>query len=495
MWAFAERLDGKLTKPQLKSWLEWSYDVQFKFVEATGRNSIFFAHCQERENIDIDALAMRTTTLMRIMQIQSFNAMQPVALAAAALHHEYKTHLRLSPGSEEVSKGFIDSANTIAARMLTLPGVQALLVQCDTCRDSPLNRIAVLQAIVSKARTPDNIAYVVAGIVDAFYNGNFTDAATSVSDYRSGGVIEMYLLKFGLKQYFLGEFLQSQGWGHSVSGILTCVFKDFQSYRSKCGYGHNRLPLDFLTDEHDETFRTALSGSADAFFVLVEEVCFSTSCNDLLSELQSKGLKPKDCMTHGQIKTLADKVLALRQAELGFGQEPASAVTVPDDDDGIEDIIKNENAPGSSSAQRSPPQKFKQAALETISDAVAEKLTAEGQADLDWGAVAHLVDRSLRKCVSLVPGDAPIDELKSAIASSAAGKFVPLRSAESLMNDALSASQPSGPAGKLYRGRVLVIYDISTSGEASARAQYRGCPLRIHVLGYLLLFWSSREMA
>ena len=127
MWAFAERLDGKLTKPQLKSWLEWSYDVQFKFVEATGRNSIFFAHCQERENIDIDALAMRTTTLMRIMQIQSFNAMQPVALAAAALHHEYKTHLRLSPGSEEVSKGFIDSANTIAARMLTLPGVQALL--------------------------------------------------------------------------------------------------------------------------------------------------------------------------------------------------------------------------------------------------------------------------------------------------------------------------------------------------------------------------------
>ena len=459
LWGLSDRLAlGDLSSETITCWLEWGYDVKFSFVKITG-NGLFWAHSQEREDVDVDGHAMGTTTLMRIMQINSFNAMQPAVLSAPVLTEEYRRHLRLSPYSEPVKEGFVDSAMTVASRLLALPGITPLLAQCDSCQGSPLNRIAVLQAIVSKARTPVRIAYVVSGIIDSFYNGSFKEKSPSLSDFRCGGVVEMYILKLGLKDYFLGQFLHRQGWDRSVSDVLATVFSDFSSYRSRCGYSHSALTnKDFLNIETDESFRTQLSGSAEAFFCMVEEICFSASCDQLLKDLQHKGLNPHDCITHGRIKELVDKVLTLREAEMGKGNNPETVVAQLDEEE----------------AATAPPaveSSFKVAALLTVPQALWQ-----GEPDLDWDALAHTVDRSMRRCITLLPGDLPMEQLKKEVGSSPAGKFVPLASAESLMNAVNSSS--SSNTDRLYRGRVLVVYDVATSGEANSRAQYRSCPLR-----------------
>ena len=80
-------------------------------------------------------------------------------LTVDAMIAVYTAELRVSERNpEKLTKSFVDMAFTVWDRALSKPDIQAIVLQEEEYHSgSMFNKIAKLQAIVSKARTEDNI--------------------------------------------------------------------------------------------------------------------------------------------------------------------------------------------------------------------------------------------------------------------------------------------------------------------------------------------------
>ena len=334
---------------------------------------------------------MRTTTLMRILQVSAFQDFQNTPLNAKALTQVY-SNLKLSASSEPVNEGFIDMALTCKKRLLSIPDMTKALVHGDSIPGWPLNRIAVLQAIIGKARTPTHIEWVVYALMDQFFNGDFkTTACPSLADFRKGDVVLMHVLKFSLKQYLLGEFMTRQCWSPEVCQNLLDVLDFHKAYRSRCGYSPNALEPPVTTV--DESFRVVLPLSADAGFKAIEELVYGSACNQMLLTAAAAGKRAIDVVGTGRFKELIDAALTCREIEIGIGTQLMAQ------DDNTPELP---DAWPENSLVLLPPETtdttFKTQLLDTLPRSLSTKVTDDtaGVDTHDWQTVEHQLKRKLK---------------------------------------------------------------------------------------------------
>ena len=460
--------------------------AKFVYVSVPTKIDAFWKSGQHLENIKVDAFAMAPTQIKRIYQIACFQSLQPTPLTANKLADAYAVNLKLSPHSEAVSTGFVDNAMTIMNRMLNLPDVAEALRDADGDPASPLRKADALQRIIQKVRLPGHIRFVTLGILDAYHNGDFKDTGNpSMVDLRQGDFLQSWLLRSEFKNYLMGEFVRRLEWDDQlvmkqnksfhVSDLLVDVYESHKSYSENCGWSANAkkgIALALV----DETWRSCIPRSAKAFCQLIELSVYGNVCSGTFGEAAAKGRRMMDLVEMSPIKALVDQCLAFRDEERGVGQTPANAVvdvsgpckTRSDDDDDDE-----------SPTSESPPEPFKDLVMDKVSKTTADFLASKDA--IDWIALQHAVAKKLNSSVKLLDGSATETELKNNLASTAAATFVPLRSNDVLRSKLVVApptTEPTPEVALAFRGRVAILYDVSTAGESTSRPDHRVCSLR-----------------
>ena len=169
--ARAIKAAGDEDDAQLEKWRDLlrSVPMKFKFM---GKEALYWASLNFREAMDTSAVAVRRTLLQRIFEIVAFQEDRQIS-GAHAVAEQYAQNMRYGPRSEQVTKGFVDSAITIEDRMLSIPECRKILCEADDLDDSVFNQITKLQMVVSRARTPEMISWCVRHLWDMQQNNQF----------------------------------------------------------------------------------------------------------------------------------------------------------------------------------------------------------------------------------------------------------------------------------------------------------------------------------
>ena len=177
---------------------------------------------QAREDALTDGFAVGRTALGRVYDIVRIKHDMESAgqrASAANIATQFSANLKLCKHSEPMAVATIDSALTIANRVLTSPRSLAVLTWCEENMGpsyNPWSKIYKLQEVVSRASTSENIDWVFESITDSV-RMSFLEArdisVRNIGDRGTKSLAGCALLKLGLLDYFLGEFLRSSKFG------------------------------------------------------------------------------------------------------------------------------------------------------------------------------------------------------------------------------------------------------------------------------------------
>ena len=176
---------------------------------------------QAREDALTDGYAVGRTALQRVYDIVRIKHEMESAgqkASASAIAAQFSANLKLCKQSEPMAAGTIDSALTIANRVLINPRSLAILNWCEENLgpSTPWSKIYKLQEVVSRASSPENIDWVFESITDSvrmLFLDSTDVSVRNIGDRGTKYLAGCALLKLGLKDYFLGEFLRSSKFG------------------------------------------------------------------------------------------------------------------------------------------------------------------------------------------------------------------------------------------------------------------------------------------
>ncbi len=124
-----------------------------------------------REDVSQNHAALRLSALQLIYELVHFKSRHERVhgkCSSKVIADAYRAGITFAETCETVTDSFVDQAMTFDARMLSNDVVATILLDCDDKfgLQTPFNGTTKLQAIVSKARTPEKITWCVASIAD-----------------------------------------------------------------------------------------------------------------------------------------------------------------------------------------------------------------------------------------------------------------------------------------------------------------------------------------
>ena len=176
---------------------------------------------QAREDALTNGFAVGRTALQRVYDILRIKHELEAAnqkSTAASIAAQFSANLALSKHSEPIAVSTIDSALTIASRVLSNPRSMAILQWCEENLGplTPWNKIYKLQEVVSRASSPENIDWVFESITDSVRMSFIEAGDVSVRNIGDRGTKYLAgcaLLKLGMRDYFLGDFMRASKYG------------------------------------------------------------------------------------------------------------------------------------------------------------------------------------------------------------------------------------------------------------------------------------------
>jgi hypothetical protein len=297
---FAKSIKDK-DEDAIKEWERAALTSVVEFHHMT-EDTIQYRSMQSRENLAADFEALRTTPLMRILSFGAFKVRVEASggkHSAADLLQKYKTFITLGPRSEKLTLSFVDHACTILNRMFVIPGMAKLLQEADDLPSgtNPLEGTTKLQAVISKARTPDRILLVVESILDSLRAGLLTHppplAAFTGSLPSSGGkgLVDLIIYKFELSHYLLHEWVVQHAFPAEQLITMRQVFASIRNYRKVCGYANSRND----SAEVSLTFRAGWPQSCEELFTIIEQILFDVTYDSYLKDALKNSSQPGDC--------------------------------------------------------------------------------------------------------------------------------------------------------------------------------------------------------
>lgn len=98
--------------------------------------------------------------VQRIFDINHRRHAMGARISVDAMVQLYRSEINMSDRNEQITRSFVDMAFTVWDRALSKPAIQRVVLEEEEYhKDSLFNSIVKLQAIVSKASSPDNIEF------------------------------------------------------------------------------------------------------------------------------------------------------------------------------------------------------------------------------------------------------------------------------------------------------------------------------------------------
>ena len=356
----------------------------------------------------------------------------------------------------------MDSAISVATRVFNIPKCMELLNwlddNCDKVKN-PFQSSSAFQALIDRAKTPDNIVLALSGLVDSFRMNQLDFGHFSVNKLKDPreSPIEIQLAKGRVKEVILSPaWLGGLKLMPEVTTKMAIVFADFSSVRTMfSGYpvpednADTDMCIANVNKDVDTSYMCGWGQSATLAFELFDAVIYSNEFNGRYKDLIKSRGTVEDFLTYpsvaARIEAIAEAVRSEQPAPNATGTGTGSSGSGGGSGGTPNSTVAD--ATGNSAAAVTTP-------VVAIDDSVEAKYLKMSEEDQrHWDKYIMKMVRSTVRCIN--------QDKKTTAAFIEAIKECPL---------CMIRGDPTGLVG--YH------FDIAKAGEAATRPDLRICPLR-----------------
>ena len=216
LMGMSEAVKSGAPTEELKAWRAAALTASFSFELMDTNEKFFWTSVNLREDLVTDYAEMSRTGLQKVMEIVTFKRNMKSTLgnlSAAKVAELYAANAKMSESSEAMSDSLVDQCLTVHNRVLKRADIYANIVQCETLWgvDSPWHKVGKMHAVLTRARSTENIQWVFESIYDALKRGFLKCEACSkrglVGEKGKRGIVDLFLAKKDMKAYMLTHFL------------------------------------------------------------------------------------------------------------------------------------------------------------------------------------------------------------------------------------------------------------------------------------------------
>lgn len=436
----------------LKAWRVILLSCRFVYLPLDSNDECWKQARQLREDIAQNYTALRLSALQAIYEVVHFRRRHEKLHGKAnakQIAEAYRHGIKFADTSEDVTDSFVDMAMTIDNRMLSNPEIAKTLMQSenDFMSHTPFNGVSKLQAIISKARSPEKILWAVQSIHDMCLNDMKGEQVSLryLQGTQSGaggkGLVDLLNLKYDIKEYIRSDLLaQYPLWGN-IRAKFGSVLENHASYRSAVG-ANQKEGLDL-------TWRASWPASAENAFQACEAIVYSDTYDTVLKTALRSRKSCEECFSAPGLSEIFAEI------DEEYAEEKKTSTGDGGDDDEkpeeVADSLSAADADASFDLGKfidADVAKSVSALVQNVDDANKEKVKS-------WkNYAAKLVDTHV-KLLAELPSE---QQLATAIGTSAAGQL----------------------RGDPHTGKhVGVVYDVKVSGETITQPAHRVASFRI----------------
>jgi len=150
----------------------------------------------------------------------------------------YTENLSSAAGGEAITERYVEFALKINDSFMTNSKIRLVVMALEEeyGQDSPFNSLERMKAIFDKVKDSTLLQWVMACIEDAYRSGAYgTHHALSANMLTGGaggkGDIDVWLMKFKLREHLLGSFMEKHPFNTVAKTQLRQVFSSHKKYR------------------------------------------------------------------------------------------------------------------------------------------------------------------------------------------------------------------------------------------------------------------------
>lgn len=238
----------------MQRWKTAALSTSFRFIVCDGEDERHFAGKQLREDFGANYVGVQQTAVAKIFDLMKFRARKERTtgkISHADIAQLYSQNVKFSEannidGQNEVptSTTFVEMATSVHKRVLSLPRCRELLLQADeSSHGNPIDSVCKLNALASRAKTPENIEWTIELMFDYVRSGALTKDQVGLrslegklAGQQGRGLVDLFIYKRGLLSHLSNIVLGKLNWGDDVHLAMRDAMTSIVVFRNKCGF-------------------------------------------------------------------------------------------------------------------------------------------------------------------------------------------------------------------------------------------------------------------
>ena len=400
------------------------------------------------------ATVVRLTLRQVVYNIQGFKVRKEATSgpqSAAKIADFHKQFCIDTPGEPVMSRGAIDTALTLHARVFALPRCEQIFSEIEERfgADHCLNQPTVVQELVYRARNPARIEWMLESIWDGMQQGTLDPHAitnTNIKAQTKNSIGDVMIQQKKLRDYLTSDWLDSIDLRSDVKAKLRDIFTSVKSYRTMYNPGN---VTGVASHELDRTFLFNWGPAAIETLNLFE-LCIFSDNQQVEFMLRMAVRQGKDAAETLAMKPFCDKLNEIKDLLKPPPPTPGAGSAAGG---GGHPVSDSGNAGGTASVGE---EGSNIGGGENVNDSDDDNAppNVNGNANIQSTHIEH-VDRMMRNQYSSV-----LDQ-----------------KTESKLAEALKGHPLATVAGTPQSGNVLIHMDCNSWGEAGSNPQFRKPPM------------------
>ena len=265
-------------------------------------NTLWSAH-NVRESIVTLGDAIRRTPCQRLLDLMHAKELLEKktgeSLGAERCAALWNENVTLHPGAEPVKASYVDAVFTVHNRLLSMPRVADALLTADSDGTSAFDSVYKMDAVIKRCGSPQCIAFVTLGLLDAVLKGVVTPGELSLRNLTGRGLPGgKGLLDTMVAKYELADKLFTHAVSLSLQPALMVKVQEWSTGVDM--YRQNMV---------NRAWVATLLPSAQTFVSLWEDYVVANKMDVVLKQQKLNGGAVADLLSRDPLKPFLDKLL------------------------------------------------------------------------------------------------------------------------------------------------------------------------------------------
>ena len=449
------------------AWVKVFLSATFRFEIITGETDKFFHAEQLRETKIGQGVAVQPSASEYIYKIISLKLRwerDNGFISAVALAQMWQRKVKQASVSEQISDTMVYNCIRIWNTALRHPNIRSIITTADSNKHtkSLMNSVNLLFIVVQKAKTTDNIAWLLECLVDVVLNGqkdcHEIGSRTLAGTQAGKGLADFFLRKKAIKSHLLGEFMDAVKLSsQKVRQKFESIFGSFAGYRAA-------VPYKKTSESTDLSFQATWTPGDKKAWTLYEALLFTNEYDVPIMQCVKDRKGVQDTFDHTSLVEAIQSIVELQEATIKAKKDAT------------------ESAKPEKTADNSGPVDDGSAPVDFLEMKIIDATGAKKDLAVDLRTAVLPFQKEARRftrsCIKLIPEPARevqlADELRACEAAQLKG------------GKAIDACDDADGGKDETWDYFAVIAEVRTSGESATRPALRHPPMQPDFMRKLL---------